>query len=353
MFLNFFCFLFYFLISNINRLVAFVVQRMEELNIRAVLPKIKANKKLIKWKEKRARKYSEEEEKEFSRIHGRNILKDAKKDSKKTQAKAEKKKERRPKTIIANSATGKETLSKHKARELVKEKRAKERKLKKQQRRSASKVSRRVKQEEPTKDLSFSAPEKDALEDDKDLLLKTIRGDSSEEKDLFLSESIYPDFDVEHAKPSNFVSEEEVLEKANQYFASLRKKEREINRAAAIHLKKMKEVNRQGGDKDGFRYVLPKNTKVLVRQMMEREGMGTVSLTPSASPSLFNSLNNADDVNDKPQRRTKKRGGTYSDFYQFQVSKRWTRNAERFLFRDRVDKSLFESKKRQRSIKNL
>lgn len=328
---------------------------MEGFNIRTVLPAIRVNKKVLKRKEKRAKKHSEEEEKEFVRIHGRKSLQHAKKDHKKTHLAGDKVKERRPKTIIANAETGKETFLKHKAKQLLKEKKAKERKLKKKEaRKDASKASTKVKQSQKlnrssTLSLSSSIP----VEDDKDLLLRTIRGDTTCDNNLFSSESIYPDFGDGNTKSSNLVSEDEVLEKANEYFKNLRKKEREINRAASLHLKKMKEVNRQGGDKDGFRYVIPKNTKDLVRQMMEKEGIRSVSLVDSSPLSLFSSMNNIPDEDDKPQRKTRRRGGTYSDFYQFQVSKKWTQNAERFLFRDRVDKSLFESKKHQRSIKNL
>lgn len=329
--------------------------KMEGFSLKAVLPQIKSNKKVLKRKEKRAKKISEEEKTDFLRIHGKKSLKLSSKESKKAPGTGTKQKERRPKLIVANAETGRETFAKHKAKLLVKEK-ANQKKLKKKAtKKSASTLSKKIKQKQQG-DSAFDVDvsgENDG-DSDKNLLLRTIQGSSSEKDNPFASDFIDSNFEVENLDSIKIVSEDEVLEKANEYYKKFKKDEREANRVAALHLKKMREVNRQGGDKEGFRYVLPKNVKELVRQTLEKNGMGSVLLKNSSSPpSLFDSLNYADDENDKPKRKKKKREGTSSDFYQSQVSKKWTRNAERFLFRDRIDKSLFESKKHQRSIKNL
>lgn len=329
---------------------------MEGFSLKAVLPQIKVNKKLLKRKEKREKKISEEEKTEFLRIHGKKSLKSCSKKSKKAPPVAgTKQKERRSKIIVANAETGRETFVKHKAKLLVRAKKANQKKLKKASKKGSSIVSKKIKQDQQGNSaFNFDISSQNDGDDDKDLLLRTIQGSSNGKDNPFGSDCIDSNFEMGNLDSRIIVSEDEVLEKANEYFKKLKKNEREINRAAALHLKKMREINRQGGDKEGFRYVLPKNTKELVRQTMEKKGMGSAILNNSSSaPSLFDSLNYVEDENDKPQRKKKKREGTCSDFYQSQVSKKWTRNAERFLFRDRVDKSLFESKKHQRSIKNL
>lgn len=321
-----------------------------KLNIRDALPKVKENKKYIKRKEKRESKRKEEEEKEFNALHygGRGkIKKAAKKVSAKKQKdqskEVKKKKERRPRTVIANAPTGKETLLKVKAKALVKENKTKKHKA------PTIRDVKVVKNHSDEKPLLVGKQEP-AENSEKGLLRRIIEGDSgSSSAGLFTSTE--PDF-ATPVEGNAVLSEKDVLAEANKYFESLSKKERQLNRAAALHMKKLKEINRRGGDKDGFRYVLPKNTKELVRQMMLKEGTGAV-IDPSTLSSSFGALSSAEEESDKPMRKSRRHGGTYNDFYQFQVSKRWTRNAERFLFRGRVDKSLFESKKRQRSIKKL
>lgn len=334
-----------------------IANRMSDgsFNLRAALPKIKENKKYIKRLEKRKNKNAAEEEKEFIAVHGRKSAK--KLASKKEQVSVVKnKKERRPKTKVANALTGKETFTKHKAKELLKEKKKNQKKAKKESSRKGPREEGSLSRSGVMNVIEQSAPNSTSnnvenIESEKELLMKTIQGDvNNGEVDPFISTNFYPE-PLENSGIAE--SEDEVLEKANKYFQKLSNKERELNRIAALHMKRMKEINRRGGDKDGFRYVIPKNTKSLVRDMMMKEGTSNTIVDPASLSSTFGSLSVAEEESDKPMRKKRKQGGTYSDFYQFQVSKRWTRNAEKFLFRDRVDKSLFESKKRQRSIKNL
>lgn len=302
------------------------------------LPKLKENKKFLRRCEKRQQKRKEEEEKVFATIHGRKALKKA---AKKEGSSTPKRKERRPQTVVARAPTGKETLLKRKAKELVKQKREKAKK-KRAPTSSLKKIDIKSKEADQATEESMQ----------NSLLKRSIQGTSHDSMDPFLASSLYPASQIEAAS-NTLESSEEVLEKAHRYFEKLHERERRINKAAAQQLKKMKEINRRGGDKDGFRYVLPKNTKQFIREMMLQENSSQEILDTESLPSTFGSGKESTEHDDKPVRRSKKRRGTFSNFYQFQVSKRWTKNAENFLFRERVDKSLFENKKRQRSIKKL
>lgn len=293
--------------------------------LKKLQPLIKGNKKFIRRVDKKESKRIAEEEKQFASLHRQ-------KQTGSKKSKAAGPKERRPKTVVANTPTGKETFTKAKARELVKAKK----KIIKQP--VSAVVKPKLETEGPAGQEDFHQL----------LLSNTIQG--SDAVDPFAaSSSMTSDFFTPTIQDQ---SEEEVLRKADNYFKDLNRKERLLNRAATLHMKRLKAINRKGGDKDGFRYVLPKNTKQLIHSM--KSGEQETSVDPEVPlSSTFGSDTAKDEESDKPLRKSRRHGGTYSDFYQFQVSQRWTRNAERFLFRDRVDKSVFESKKRQRNIKNL
>lgn len=312
---------------------------------------------------------------------------------------------KKPKAVVAKAKTGKETFRKSVAKELVKQHKAEQQ----QKLREKLKVKKEAKKDitvSPstvgkaarggTKTLVPSEtktagkrknraalPAKNGDEgvetaQDKLLLERAIRGEDVAGADgsaagfsssfVRHDPTLYPDLaffdDYAEKKSAEIASEDALLKDAHKFFKELGKRERRLNMAASRRLKELKAINRRGGDRDGFRYVVPKNAKQLVRQMVIAEGAGAHGVTAEVDPdSLVSSFGGSgvggsestalEEASDKPSRRRNKRSSTFSDFYQFQVSRRWTRNAESFLNRGRASKSLFEAKKRQRSIKKL
>ncbi|EKF31639.1 hypothetical protein MOQ_004522 [Trypanosoma cruzi marinkellei] len=159
--------------------------------------------------------------------------------------------------------------------------------------------------------------------------------------------------DYAEQKRSEVVSADTLLSNAHAYFKDLGRKESAMRRAAARRLKELKNINRRGGDKDGFRYVVPRNVKEVVRQMMQNaEGADASGVDKTQLTSTFGG-DEAQDTFERPMHRKRRKNSCYSDFYQFQVSKRWTRNAETFLNRGRAYKSMVEASRPQRSIKKF
>lgn len=314
------------------------------------------------------------------------------------KTKSARKKTRTPKLKIANAETGKETLKKKKARELVaasqKKKSEAKKAAKKLQKKAASAAetavatstsaessrpvegSRKARKAAAAAEAAAPAPPPlTPAERDRALLAKAIRGDdllggdgaagSAADGAAFIRQdpSLYPDLEFldEYAerKHAEVVSADQLLENAHHFFKDLGKREQALNRVAKEHINHLRAVNRRGGDKEGFRYVVPKNVKHVVRELLSaqraREGVEDPEslIDPQSLVSTFGGDGVAE-TSDKPVRRSRrKRNRTYSDFYQFQVSKKWTRNAENFLKRSRPNKMLFEAKKHQRSIKNF
>lgn len=319
------------------------------------------------------------------------------------------KKTRAPKLKIANAETGKETLKKKKAKELVAASKKKTKKVaaapvlsKKSKRASAageavtSGSAQQQQQQSSTPSTSTGSsstprsrraaaaaaasssspppPPLTPTERDRALLAKAIRGDdllggegptTAVDGAAFVRQdpTLYPDLEFldEYAekKHADVVSADQLLENAHHFFKDLGKREQALNRVAKEHIQHLRAVNRRGGDKDGFRYVVPKNVKSVVRNLLAsqkaREGVEDPEalIDPRSLVSTFGGDGVAE-TSDKPVRRSRrKHNRTYSDFYQFQVSKKWTRNAENFLKRSRPNKMLFEAKKHQRSIKNF
>jgi hypothetical protein len=148
-------------------------------------------------------------------------------------------------------------------------------------------------------------------------------------------------------------SEEALLQQAHQYFSQLNRDEQRRNNAAMKRLKEMKKINRAGGDKDGFRYVVPKNVSTIVRQLMVSDGVEGAQVDPETLGSTFGG-DGVKETEAKPMRSRKARNQSFDDFYQFQVAKKWARNAESFLARGRANKNMFAAKqKQQRSIKKM
>ncbi|KEG10707.1 hypothetical protein DQ04_03391050 [Trypanosoma grayi] len=157
--------------------------------------------------------------------------------------------------------------------------------------------------------------------------------------------------DYAEQKRSEVVSADTLLHNAHSYFKDLGKRESAMRRAAAKRLRELKEINRRGGDKDGFRYVVPRNVKEVVRQMAQNADVADVDTTQLAS--TFGGDDDVEDTSERPMHRRKRQKSCFSDFYQFQVSRRWTRNAENFLNKGRAHKSMFEAARQQRSNKKF
>lgn len=124
----------------------------------------------------------------------------------------------------------------------------------------------------------------------------------------------------------------------------------------------MKRVNAQGGDKDGFRFVIPKTH----RRLMELEeansdsaGVGGACRGRGATNAPLRSTFLGDAVEEgtdtKPMRRNKRNVKRRDDFYQFQVRQKWTQNAESFLARGKAGKKFFTQRRQNQSrwIKHL
>lgn len=149
------------------------------------------------------------------------------------------------------------------------------------------------------------------------------------------------------------VDEASLLQDAHTYFTNLTKKERHWNRTAMNRLRDMKRVNRQGGDKDGFQYVVPKHAKTVVQQLMMQEGVEGASVDGEKLESTFLG-DGMRETESKPMRRKKIKNYAFDDFYQFQVAKKWTKNAESFLSRGRANRNMFMAKQQtKRTIKKM
>ena len=155
------------------------------------------------------------------------------------------------------------------------------------------------------------------------------------------------------------VSAQQLLEEANAYFAKHNADERARNLAAMRKLKEMKKVNRAGGDKDGFKFVVPKNHKQLMKLDAQRaRAQGTAvsledDLLDKELPSTFGGDGVAETAT-KPMRKNKRKQIYKDDFYQIQTLKKWTKNAERFLGRSRNPRMAQQSKMTQgRTIKKM
>nr|CAJ2480772.1 unnamed protein product [Leishmania braziliensis] len=391
-----------------------------EDELRELLPKLRFNKEFKKKQKYKYKKRVEAREKERVIVNGKKRSASKEIEAAKHGAKAKsttarksdgvaaaaasakgKPKTRVPKLKVANVETGKETLKKKKARDLVRETRKKKKTSAKKEPKSASKstlasvapaavVSSESSEAEQrrtrvTKDelpataalAVLSVEPKPAMtqaERDRELLARAIRGDDLFDSDAaagvadgaaFVRQdpSLYPDHafldDYAEKKHTEAVSADELLKNAHNFFKNLGNRERALNKVAKEHIKHLRAVNRRGGDKQGFRYVVPKSVKQVVRELLSAQKARDGEEDPEAviDPGQLVSTFGGDGVaetSDKPVRRNRRRRSrTYSDFYQFQVSRRWTRNAENFLKRSRPNKALFEAKKHQRSIKNF
>ncbi|CCW69448.1 unnamed protein product [Phytomonas sp. Hart1] len=382
------------------------------------LPQLTCNKNYIKKKKylKRKRKAELEREQKINKLSsGERKKKKARKDSPDINKK--KVKVRKPKTVVSGVKTGKETLLKKKAKALVQETKAKK-KLKKvssikaksvksaSEKPSSKKLNTkqtgarkandtprdpktRASHTTPSsirrkkaKPLSLS-PDVQTLnssltidELDHVLIEQTIRGQDyaigeepfaqarnfvREDPTLYPPEIAFCE-DLAEEKEGEDLTEDALLDNAHRYFKELNAKEQQINQSAAAYLKKMRAINHRGGDKDGFRYVLPSSVKQVARQMMlassaaaTNENKKVSSLAMVDTTPLDSTFNGDGErlTEKKPVRSRRRRPSTFSDFYKFQVSKRWTQNAESFLNRGRVNKTLFEAKKHQRNIWKL
>ncbi|AIO01858.1 hypothetical protein LPMP_342320 [Leishmania panamensis] len=391
-----------------------------EDELRELLPKLRFNKEFKKKQKYKYKKRVEAREKERVIVNGKKRSASKEIETAKHGAKAKsttakksdgvaaaaarakgKPKTRVPKLKVANVETGKETLKKKKARDLVRETRKKKKTSSKKEPKSASKSTRasvapaavvasesseaeqrrtRVTKDELPATAALAVlsvepkPAMTQAERDRELLARAIRGDDLFDSDAaagvadgaaFVRQdpSLYPDHafldDYAEKKHAEAVSADELLKNAHNFFKNLGNRERALNKVAKEHIKHLRAVNRRGGDKQGFRYVVPKSVKQVVRELLSAQKARDGEEDPEAviDPGQLVSTFGGDGVaetSDKPVRRSRRRRSrTYSDFYQFQVSRRWTRNAENFLKRSRPNKALFEAKKHQRSIKNF
>lgn len=158
---------------------------------------------------------------------------------------------------------------------------------------------------------------------------------------------------VAEAKAARTMNEDQLLQRAHNYFNKLNADDQRRNRQAFQRLREMKRINRQGGDKDGFKFVIPKSVTTIVRQIAAAEGVEGADVDPETLSSNFIGDGVAE-TSAKPMRSYKARKQCFDDFYQFQVAKKWTKNAESFLARGRMTKKMFTTKQGQnRSIRKM
>nr|CCD17370.1 unnamed protein product [Trypanosoma congolense IL3000] len=214
-------------------------------------------------------------------------------------------------------------------------------------------------------DAFFALPPPVKKDVDKELIKRVICGEDDRYDDNVggastdnVLHSPYLPFldDYTQQKRSEIVEPDELLERAHTYFADLGRRESTLKREAARKLRELKEINRRGGDKDGFRYVVPRNVTEVVRHMVQGSEVDLTRVS-SSFPGDDDEKNRSDEHHheaaDRPMHRRKRRNPCYSDFYQFQVSQRWTQNAERFLEKGRAHKSMFEASKQKRSLRKF
>lgn len=148
-------------------------------------------------------------------------------------------------------------------------------------------------------------------------------------------------------KGQEYVAQDTLLADAHRLFADLSETERRRNAFARRKIAEMKAINKSGGDKDGFRYVLPTSVKSYARQLAG-EGLDI--------PENLDSHFLGDGIQDtmKAPSRKKEKKKYHDDFYSFQIAKKWTRNAENFLSKAQRTKNLFINRQqRMRTTKKM
>eukprot|EP00658_Telonema_sp_P-2_P036653 TRINITY_DN26468_c0_g1_i1.p1 TRINITY_DN26468_c0_g1~~TRINITY_DN26468_c0_g1_i1.p1 ORF type:complete len:204 (+),score=83.16 TRINITY_DN26468_c0_g1_i1:110-721(+) len=167
---------------------------------------------------------------------------------------------------------------------------------------------------------------------------------------------------------SEYVAQDALLDSAHAYFTEINKDEKKRNRMAMARIQEMKRINESGGDKDGFKFVLPKSVKTFARTMnvkgsKPRESAVDYSnVDPDDLQSQF--LTKADAGTSvgaeadrellQNARKTKKKEVMLDDFYQHQKAKKWAKNAESFLLKGRANKNMFMKRQQsQRSTKKM
>ena len=142
----------------------------------------------------------------------------------------------------------------------------------------------------------------------------------------------------------SYATTESLLADAHAFFSDRGASDRALHNEAMKRLKHMKDVNRRGGDRDGFRFVVPKSVKAMAKHMRGNTGVDNAKLQ-----STFGG-DGVDDSAAKPMKRNKRRKKQFDDFYEFQTVDKWTANAERFLARGRAGKKIFANKRSTKSL---
>lgn len=195
----------------------------------------------------------------------------------------------------------------------------------------------------------------------------------------------------------SYVPAAELLRRGNDYFTARSRQERKLTKVAAERIEEMKRVNKKGGDSKGFKYVIPKSAKRMAQKMagdvdlselnaeeQEQEqqqqqqvdrrqlqqqrhligGKKKNSNGKSGAPVVDKRTalvghDTGDEsrataglrTDDRPMRKKKPREAKErSDFYAWQKWKKWTQNAENFLNRGRLNRRVFDSKRKFRSV---
>lgn len=141
-------------------------------------------------------------------------------------------------------------------------------------------------------------------------------------------------------KASEYVPQDKLLTEAHKLFAELSETERKRNAFARKKIAEMKAINKRGGDKDGFKYVLPTSIKSYARQLA-----GDGHDIPEDLASHFLGDGIQDTMKAPSRKKDKKR--YHDDFYSFQIAKKWTKNAENFLNKAKKTKNMFISRQQK------
>jgi hypothetical protein len=151
---------------------------------------------------------------------------------------------------------------------------------------------------------------------------------------------------AQHARQSDhkYVDNEDLLGSAHEYFKDFGRDELTKKREAMRKLHHMRKVNKEGGDRDGFKFVLPKSTRAFVENEMGVMNSAQLESTYGGDGVM--------ETAEKPGRKNVRKAHKRDDFYQFQVLNKWTRNAENFLARGRAGKKLFEPRHKPKQKPN-
>lgn len=200
----------------------------------------------------------------------------------------------------------------------------------------------------PQQKVAYKSQNQRSREETKRLIQAAIRGGTAQQPVATSMENsqhgLTDELTAELPPEFQYAPSSQLLKKADEFFTERGQAEKALHDEAMRRLKHMKQVNKKGGDKEGFRFVVPKNVKSMVQHM---QGNVAARRTAIEAENEFGG-DGMDETMSKPMRKKKRKKHTVDDFYQFQTVQKWTRNAERFLARGKAGKKIFANRSSKR-----